>query len=203
MATFHKWIAEKNWKVVYESKTVDEKVERFQQILVDKYLSIFPVKELKVSGDDKPWFSTKLKTLDRKRRREFERHKKSSKWKNLNEEFLQAVKQEKSKYYKTMVEDLKVSNPRMWYSKVKRMGGKEDGKEKEVYVEEISESDNETQANIIADFFAETRNLFEPIDPSDFKDYFSEDSSEDLSEILVSPSKVIEVIRNMNKKVHQ
>ena len=79
------------------------------------------------------------------------------------------------------------------------MAGKED-KDEEVYVEEIAECDNRRQANMIAEFYAETRNEFEPIDPSEFKEFFSDDLSEELSEILVSPSKIIEVIKNMNKK---
>ena len=98
MNTFHRWISEQSWKEVYEAKDVDKKAEIFQTLLIDKYESIFPMKEMKVSSDDKPWYTQKLKNLDRKRRREFCKNKKSEKWKTLNEEYQETLKRERSKY---------------------------------------------------------------------------------------------------------
>ena len=78
---------------------------------------------VKFCEDDRPWFSKCLKRLDRARKREFFKHQKSEKWVKLNQEFLQKCSEEKEKYYKNIVQDLKESNISQWYSKVKRMAG--------------------------------------------------------------------------------
>ena len=125
LAVFHKWISQQSWKNVYDAEDVDKKAEIFQSLLLNQYHMIFPMKEMKVSSDDKPWYSQKLKNLDRKRRREFCRHKKSEKWRILNEEYKETQKKEKANYYKHIVKDLKETKPSSWYSKVKRMAGNE------------------------------------------------------------------------------
>ena len=78
--------------------TVDEKASVFQSMLVEKYHGIFKLKEVKVSDDDRPWYSDKLKALDRIKRREFEKHQKSDRWRELNKEYKEAVKKEKGRF---------------------------------------------------------------------------------------------------------
>ena len=75
-----------------------------------------------MSENDKPWVDSKLKKLDRQRKREYNKRKKSDKWVyRLNKAFLEKADQLKQYYYSNMVEDLKTSNPGQWYSKLKRM----------------------------------------------------------------------------------
>ena len=137
--------------------------------------------------------------LDRQKRREFYRHKKSDKWKKINEEYTQKLKNSKNSYYKSMVEDLKTSKPALWYSKIKRMGANTN-KDDEMFVEELSNLENDQQANKIVDFYASTRNLFEPINPSDFQDFMDFDPNEDLSALLIEPRKIMQIVKKMNKK---
>ena len=61
------WISEMNWNEIYSLKNVDEKTEKFQQILYDKFVDIFPQKSLKICNEDKPWITKDLKNLDRKK----------------------------------------------------------------------------------------------------------------------------------------
>ena len=131
--------------------------------------------------------------------REFYKHKKSEKWNNLNEEYKQKLKKSKESYYKNMVEDLKISKPALWYSKVKRMGALLD-KDEEIFVEELLGIKSDQQANQIADFYASTRNLFQPLNPNDFQDYMNQDQYEDLSTLLIEPRKIMEIVKNMNRK---
>ena len=44
-----------------------------------------------MAQDDEPWFTDKPKILDRRRKREYLKRKKSKKWKDLNAQFLEEV----------------------------------------------------------------------------------------------------------------
>ena len=88
-------------------KTIDKKAEYFQRVLVNKYHEFFPSKTYKFSQDDKPWFSTKLKGLERKKKREYQKNHKSQKYCDLKNEYDDCLKKEKAKYYKNIVMDLK------------------------------------------------------------------------------------------------
>ena len=91
-------------------------------IKLDQFDECFPTKTIKVTTDDQPFFTPELKVLDRKRKKEFWRNRKSSKWRKLHKEYQRKVKKAKSSYYNNIVKDLKLSKPGEWYSKLKRMG---------------------------------------------------------------------------------
>ena len=46
-----------------------------------------PQKTLKINEDDIPWVTSEVKTADRLRKREYRKHKKSQKWKKLDQRF--------------------------------------------------------------------------------------------------------------------
>ena len=83
---------------------------------LEKFL---PLKTIKICSEDEPWFSTNLKKLERKMKREYVKHKQSKKWSFLNAAYLEKSEEEKAKYYENIVEDLKLSNPSQWYSKLR------------------------------------------------------------------------------------
>ena len=170
---FAKWIENFNWYELYESVDPNHKAEIFQNTLLVKYHECFPVKIMKISCDDKPWFNLELKKLDRKRKKEFSRHYKSDLWSTLNEEFLEKCLKAKESYYKLMVSDLKESNPGKWHSKLKRMSGQEIDKQENILVEELSGYSNKEQANMIAEHYADISNQYQPIKKDDFPQYRS------------------------------
>ena len=86
---YGRWLIQQSWNEIYTLGSLNKKVELFQKILMVKFNSVFPIKEYKVSSDDKPWISKEIKMLDRQKCREFYKHKKSEKWNNLNEEYKQ------------------------------------------------------------------------------------------------------------------
>ena len=120
LSSFGSWLSVQTWNDVYKSESVDQKAETFQSMLISQFNKSFPEKVLRVREDDEPWYSEELKTLDRKKKREFMKHQKSDRWRKLNKEYKEKILEEKASYYKRMVKDLKYSNPRKWYSKVKR-----------------------------------------------------------------------------------
>ena len=92
------------------------------------------MKKIKICSEDEPWFNFKLKKLDRRRKREYIKHKKSKKWHFLNSKFEEKFSEEKEKYYTNIVEDLKISQPGQWYSKLKRMSSHDQAKSEEPIV---------------------------------------------------------------------
>ena len=99
-----------------------------QDTLMMKYDEYFPLKTIKLCED--PWVTNRIKQLDRLRRREFYKNKKSVKWLRLNSIFLETCEKEKKKYAEKIVSDLRASNPSKWYSKIKRMSGQNKAEDK-------------------------------------------------------------------------
>ena len=151
------------WKEIYEAPDIDKKAALFQSMIYDSYCKIFHKKEIQVREDDRPWFTEKLKHLNRKKKREFVKNQKSEKWKNLSKEFKDLIKIETEKYYSNTLKDLKASDPRRWYLKLKKMMGKPGNVIEEEEIEELEGISNEKQAEKLVDFYASTRNEFEAI----------------------------------------
>ena len=193
---FGRWITCYNWHEVYRCQNVHEKAVLFQEILINKYYESFPIKTRKFSADDRPWVTEKVKKLDRLQKREFYKNHKSTKWKRMNEEFLQKCEAEKKKYFENMVSDLKTSDPSKWYSKLKRMSG-QDKDRCETNVAELDGIYDKLQGEIIADHYAQISNIYEPINREDFKEYLDLSS---FTPVTVDPEKVCKVIQKMNRK---
>ena len=196
MVKFGLWLSEQTWASLYRENDVHKKAEVFQQMLMDKFYEIFPVKKLRVCAEDKPWISLHLKNLDRKRKREFYKNKNSPKWEKLNTEFLEKLDEEKQNYYENIVDDLLTSNTGKWYSKVKRMSGQETNYQSDVLIEELSGLDDLQQAECIADHYASISNLYKPVKKEDFEDYLKNVSSKPPN---IGPYKVLKSIKKMRK----
>ena len=196
---YGRWLISHDWNQIYQMQSIDDKVETFHNILMQNYFEIFPLKKIKVSSDDKPWYTSELKKIDRLKKREFDKHHKSAKWKQLQETYKKLLVNEKEKYYKNIVQDLKTSDPRKWYAKVKRMTGKDEIKGS-VNVEEIEILSEIEQANKISEFYANTRNQFPPVMKSHFPDFYVNSESNDPTSLLILPSKIPQIIKKMNKK---
>ena len=161
------WIVSETWEAIHSAETAHRKAELLQDILMTKLNEYLPVKRIKFSSDDKPWFTHQLKQLDRQRKREFYKNRKSQKWESLNIKFNESCQKSKQGYYKEIVEDLKTSNPKQWYSKVKRMSNINDDKNKEVRVESIADLPDKIQVEKIADQFSKISNEYSPLLASD------------------------------------
>ena len=106
---------------MYQAETAHSKAEIFQTELLTALNRYLLEKIMSFSFDDQAWMTPELKELDRKRKRQFQKHRRSKKWYKLNAKFEEKSGLAKSTFYKNMIEDLKISNPAQWYSKFKRM----------------------------------------------------------------------------------
>ena len=193
---FAQWVETCSWTDIYKCEDPNMKAEIFQNLLLNKYYECFPEKVMKICCEDKPWFTADLKSLDRKRKREFSKHYKSELWVKLNNQFIEKCSKAKEKYYKNMVSDLKESNPGKWHSKLKRMSGQENGRQDKIQLEEISVYSDQTQADMIAEHYADISNQYEQIKKDDFPEY----NNKQFCPPKIEPWKVNKTIQSMNKK---
>ena len=199
MVEYGQWLGEQTWGRLYAETDCHKKAEVLQEMLMEKFYAIFPKKSMKISPEDKPWFSKSLKLLDRRRKREFYKNYKSLKWKMLNEEFQQKCEYEKSKYYANIVHDLKVSNPGKWYSKVKRMTGQGTSQDNSTTIAELSGLDGSQEMEVIADHYARVSNEYEPIKDDHFGEYSQQ--HQDKKPPNIGPYKVFRTLKKMNRNV--
>ena len=106
-------------------------------MLIKALDEIFPEKMRKISNDDQPWITHRLKVLDRRRKRIYRKERRSEKWTKLNKLFQKEMKSEKSNFYKNTVADLKKKSPGQWYSTLKRITSN-DQTNQQVNIEEIN-----------------------------------------------------------------
>ena len=81
------------------AETAHEKADISQNLVMEKMDKFLPKKTVKICSEDQPWYSDKLKKLNRKQKREYSKHKQCNKWKILNEKYLEKCEEEKEKYY--------------------------------------------------------------------------------------------------------
>ena len=196
MQLFSSWLEDQRWHDMYGCRNIHKKSEIFQSTLISNFERCFPVKKVKVSDTDQPWVTKSLKKLDRLRKREFFKHKRSAKWERLNQLFISKCAEEKRKYYSTIVSDLRDSNVSKWYSKVKRMAGR-DQNNLEVSIDELTGLSELDQAEAIANHYASISSMYKPIQTEKFRDFLE---NKKCTPLKVTPSKIKKIIKSMNKK---
>ena len=169
------WFIDKTWDEIYEVETSHEKAKIFQDTLLQKMEEFFPQKTLKINSDDQPWMNSKLKKLDRQRKRIYRKERRSAKWHKMDKLFKNEMKSAKSNFYKKSVADLKLSNPSKWYACLKRITSHDQHKSEELQVENISHLSSQEQAEVIAEQFSSIQNEYDEIRKDDIQvPYYTE-----------------------------
>ena len=166
---FKYWLDNQSWKEVIEADTVDKKSEIFQNMLLEKLEEYLPTKKRKACTADQPFCTEEVKRLKRLKSREFSKHRKSIKWRELNRRYKKEVSSAKRNYYKKIIKDLKTSNINQWYSKLKRLCSYDQQKFEPVIVESIKHLTINEQAEAIADKFARVSQEYAPLKTEDIK----------------------------------
>ena len=120
----------------------------------------------KFTSEDQVWATSEIKEISRRKSKEFFKHRKSPKWKQLKSLLDEKCEIARKAYYTNIVSDLKSSNPGQWYSKLKRMTSYDTLKSEEVMVDSICGLSNKEQVEKIAENFAKISNSYDPINPS-------------------------------------
>ena len=160
---FESWISNQNWSEVMNAKTPDEKAEMLQNIVKSKLDETCPEKTTKIASDDQPWYTDQLKQLDRRKRREYKKNRRSEKYKALKKLYDTKVATAKKKFKSKMIDDVLTSREREWYSKLKRITNYDQTKSENFQVDEINHMNDEEQVEAIATSFSTISNEYEPI----------------------------------------
>ena len=167
MNMFGAWLKEQNWSELFDAETVDEKSEIFQNILLQKVEEFLPQKIRKISSDDQPFCTEKMKYLKRLKSREYHKNRRSIKWRDLSTKYKKEVAQAKKDYFKNIIKDLKNSKIGQWYSKLKWLCSYDQKKSEPTIVESIKHLSDKEQAEIIADKFSKVSQEYEPLSKDD------------------------------------
>ena len=113
------WFSQQNWDEVTTAESCHDKALILQSMIMSKLDQYLPEKTVSFSSDDQPWFTPELKELDKRRKYEYRRHRRSFHWKTLNRRFKNKVAATKSSYYEKRIHDMKEGKPGQWYSMLK------------------------------------------------------------------------------------
>ena len=172
---FGEWVVTADWDKVVNGQSSSELVSNFERLVQTKLDDFCPVKEMKISSQDKPFITADMKKLHRQRSREYIRHGKSEKYEELAQKFKILYKKEAKKYLDKNVLDLKIANPGKAYGILKRLGAQPGDCEDLNGVTLQSHVDGhlteEQSAEKIADHFAAISQEFIPFDVKNLPDY--------------------------------
>ena len=169
LTKFRIWIQEQDWKDVIEEESIDKKAENLHKIVMDKLNEVCPEKDRKISSDDDPWFTDKLKKLQRKKKRIFRKDRNSDKYRRLKKLYEAEVTKAKKDFKKKSIDDVLTAKSRQWYSKLKKITNYAQQKSENIHVDEISHLSEQSQAEAIADSFSAVSNEYEPINKDEIK----------------------------------
>ena len=77
LSNLENWFSNQTWEAILKSDDVNCKASILQNMILEKVDLFLPEKILKFASDDQPWYSTELKSLDHKHRREYAKNQKS------------------------------------------------------------------------------------------------------------------------------
>ena len=120
--SFGQWITNESWSDISNVMSSTEKAMKLDDILMQKLDLHFPKKSIKLSSFDKPFITKELKTLDRRRSTEYQKHGKSTKYFALKKKFESLYKKEAGKYLEKSVNTLASSKPGQAFRILKKLG---------------------------------------------------------------------------------
>ena len=161
------WLISENWHQVLKQPCANLKADILQNILVSKFNEYFPEKRKVITCNDQPYYNMKLKKLKRKKLREYQKHRKSMKYKNLDAIYQNELSKAKNLFYKNKISKLRKSKPGKWYSELKKLTNFDKFKNEELVVESIKDLSAYEQAELIADKFSEVANEYDRLQTED------------------------------------
>lgn len=167
--------------------TSTELVEKFQSFTKNLLIEIFPEKNVIISQNDQPWFTESLRTLKRKRQREYHKHGKSTKYFEIKAQFDKkvndAILMYKNKILREVVEGKRGSS----YSALRRLGDRPgDINSLEFQLPEYIEQGLTPQQSVekMADYFSKISAEYLPLDisqlPIQIQHFLENEKTEDL-----------------------
>ena len=119
---FEEKLQNTDFSTIYKHQNSTLMVHAYQEKLQNILEETFPLKSIKISDQDQPWFTEELRTLKRARMREYSRHGKSLKYTELKAKFDEKYQNEVEKY-KLKIELEVIDGKRgSYYPAIKKLG---------------------------------------------------------------------------------
>ena len=163
---FGQWLVSKQWPEIKEADSPSQQVEIFESIMNQKVQEFFPQKKVRIGVDDKIFMTSELKSLKRKRIREYKKHGKSMKYLMLAKEFKSKYKKAAENYIRKNVDNLKDADPGKAYSILKRMGAQPGDDHDEMNTFTLPQHENisvSEATELIAEHFSMISREFAPL----------------------------------------
>ncbi|XP_071944695.1 uncharacterized protein [Antedon mediterranea] len=120
---FGRWITNHPWYEVLDASSTSDKADAFYTTVQDAIDNHFPTKLIKHHSQDKPWISTEIKDLIRKRQIAFA-EKKMFLWRFLRNKVIRIIDQAKKFHYRDRIQNLKSSDPSGWHKGIQLITNK-------------------------------------------------------------------------------
>ena len=119
---FMQWIHSEKWDSVPSAGSTTAQVAAFEELVRQKVDELFPKMKIRVTKKDKEFITAELKTLDRKKQREWRKNGRSDLYLRLKKDFEGKYKKAASEHLKKCVSDLKLAQPGRAAATLKRLG---------------------------------------------------------------------------------
>ena len=106
--------------------------------------------------------------MKRRKCREFNKHRRSPKWKEIENKYQCELEKAKQGYYRGKIRNLIKQNPRNWHREIKKLKSLDQHTE-ELSVKAIKDLPVSEQAELIADKFASVSKEFEKLKTDDIE----------------------------------
>jgi hypothetical protein len=128
---FMKWILSEAWDMIPVDGSPTEQVEIFQEIVDLKVKEMFPQKKVRISNKDKVFITSELKTLDKRKKREWRKNGKSERYLQMKTEFTLKYKKAARDHISKCVTDLRTENAGKAAATLRRLGAQPGGTARE------------------------------------------------------------------------
>ena len=106
--------------------SVDSLTESFNTDVKTAIDIHFPLKSVKIHPTDRPWMTSRIKQFILERRRAFHSHR-NGRWRELRTRVRDEIAAKKKAFYSEKLSYLKSTDPRKWWSLVRKLSGKSSG----------------------------------------------------------------------------
>ena len=182
-----------DWGFLKNMPDVNNQLESFHHKVLNMYDECFPTKTRVITVENEPWFNEHLGKMRRRKRREFNKHRRSEKYLDLDRKYRVALKKAKQDFHYKKISKLKSSGSKQWWRHMNKLM-KSDNIDEDIQVEVIKDLSKEEQVEEIAKFHSRISQEYEPLDANNINiPHFTPDDIP-----VISVEQVLDVLKNMN-----
>ena len=166
MNALGKWIVKEQWEDVLNENNTDTALDIFTSTVFTMLDAVAPTKNVKIACQDPAWMNSRIKSMIRRRNREFDRHGKTQKWKSLKLKCHKLCKRAKNGFITSFISNIKDKDPRTWMVSMKKLGQANHENENVAWSFTNEQKTDQELTDEISNYFAEISGNFTPIDRS-------------------------------------